>query len=161
MKNTIAVILIFLLVTGIGIADEGKKYGEKITVKETTQIGTILDAPDTYVGKTVLIEGTVVNVCDDAGCWIDVKGSDGNTIRVKVDDGVIVFPVEEKGKTAKVQGVVYGVEVEEGADMTHVGEEQKEEKKSCLDECSTPCGEKKEKKTKTVYMLKGIGAVIG
>jgi len=42
-------------------------------------------------------------VLDDAGA----EGrADGPTLRLKVDDGVIVFPVTAKGKKAVAQGVV-------------------------------------------------------
>jgi len=51
----------------------------------------------------VLIEGTIVDVCTNIGCWIELRGeASGQKIRVKVEDGEIVFPVTIRGKHARV-----------------------------------------------------------
>ncbi|HSR68639.1 MAG TPA: DUF4920 domain-containing protein [Acidobacteriota bacterium] len=57
-------------------------------------------------GKRVRIDGEVVEVCAMAGCWIEVRDQAGDRIRVKVDDGVIVFPESLKGKQVKAEGTV-------------------------------------------------------
>jgi hypothetical protein len=50
------------------------------------------------------------------GCWMALApdqttqgAKDGSTLMIKVDDGVIVFPVSAKGKRAAAQGVVQRV----------------------------------------------------
>ncbi len=62
---------------------------------------------DAFNGKRVKVEGPIVDVCSEKGCWIAI-GSDKEfqTIRFKVDDGVIVFPMTLKGSNAVVEGVV-------------------------------------------------------
>lgn len=83
------------------------KYRKEITVKEKTKISDILSQPKKFNGKRVLVEGRVVDVCTNQGCWIMIlEGKDPEPIRFKVDDGVIVFPVEDKGGTVRAQGVV-------------------------------------------------------
>jgi hypothetical protein len=57
------------------------------------------------------------------GCWMTlapagVTGDTPATLRLKVDDGVIVFPVSAKGRTAVAQGVVEAI----GGDDHHAGE---------------------------------------
>lgn len=49
----------------------------------------------------------IVEVCEEMGCWIAL-GSDKEfqTIRFKVEDGVIVFPMWAKGLNATVEGVL-------------------------------------------------------
>ena len=81
--------------------DPLKKYGKPLTVKETSKISDVLAHPDQFNGKRVKVQGPIVDVCEMKGCWIAV-GSDKEfeSMRIKVEDGVIVFPPEAKGKRA-------------------------------------------------------------
>ena len=48
-------------------------------------------------------------VCAHEGCWMALSAdgrADGPTLRLKVDDGVIVFPVTAKGHKAVAEGVL-------------------------------------------------------
>lgn len=92
---------------------EGKVYGQG--VKEdipTVKVSELLAHPDKWVGKTVRVEGPITGVCKKRGCWISI-GSDEEfeDLRIKVDDGVIVFPAEAKGKFAVAQGVFTKIEM--------------------------------------------------
>ena len=85
-------------------------YGGGVSVAEPTPIGKILADPDAYVGKTVRIEGKVLDVCPMKGCWMELAGEDGKqSLKVKVDDGMIVFPVTSKGKLAVAEGTVEAI----------------------------------------------------
>ena len=80
-------------------------YGDKITLHRINNIGELLNTPRSYLGEDILISGEITEVCPMRGCWIDV--TDINTdlsIRVKVTDGKIVFPLSAKGKHVDVQG---------------------------------------------------------
>ena len=88
----------------------GENYGSGVKVAEATPISKILADPDAYVGKTVRIEGKVLDVCPMKGCWMELAGEDGKqSLKVKVDDGVIVFPVTSKGKLAVAEGTVEAI----------------------------------------------------
>jgi hypothetical protein len=89
-------------------ADEkGKVYGAGVTLKDSTSISAILDKPDDFKGKAVRVEGMLVDVCSKRGCWIEMAGdAPGKKMRFKVQDGVMVFPVTDKGKYAVAEGVV-------------------------------------------------------
>jgi hypothetical protein len=80
--------------------------GEAVDVAAATPIGDILAAPADYVGKVVRVEGEVSGVCQHMGCWMDVGDEQGRRIRIKVEDGVIVFPGDAVGKPAVAQGTV-------------------------------------------------------
>ena len=80
--------------------------GEPVDVAEVTPIADILAAPGDYEGKTVKVEGEVDGVCTRMGCWMDIGDEAGNHIRIKVQDGVIVFPGDSVGKKACAQGTV-------------------------------------------------------
>ena len=91
----------------------GESYGAGVTLAETTSIAKILADPDAYVGKTVRIEGRVLEVCPKKGCWMelseDPEGKRPARLRVKVEDDVIVFPVTAEGKLAVAEGVVEAI----------------------------------------------------
>lgn len=151
MKKIFVAIMAIIIVSNIINAKDSKKYGKEISLKEKTSISKILENPEEFVGKKVLVEGTVVGVCAKRGCWMDISGEkDFEKIKVKVNDGEIVFPMEAKGKKALVEGEVYSIVVE--------GEE-------CGENCSKKDKKdeqkhKHEKTTKKVYQIKGLGAEI-
>jgi len=86
--------------------EEGTVYGQAPTAQDTVKISDLLAHPDQYVDKTVRVEGLVVDVCAKRGCWMELASDqEFQSLRVKVDDGVIVFPLEAKGKRALAEGV--------------------------------------------------------
>lgn len=149
-------ILLFLLILGITlVAEDTKKYGKEITSTEKVNISQLLNNPTAFEGKKVLVEGTVLNVCAKRGCWIELASDEEfQSIRVKVKDGDIVFPMEAKGKTALVEGEFYSFQVETEAECSG-GECGDNKKEGAEAEC-----EHKEKHAKTVYQIKGLGAEI-
>lgn len=151
MKKTLFIVLALLISTSF--AGDGKKYGKDITLKEKTKVSDILANPEKYVGKKVLIEGPVVDVCDKRGCWIEI-GSDKQfeKIKVKVKDGEIVFPMEEKGKDAVVEGEVYKISLTKEQALERAKEEAKEH--GTKFDPSSVTG------PVTFYQIKGIGAEI-
>jgi len=174
MRRVIVSALVLALATSAGLAAAAKKYGKPLTVKETTKISDIYAQPDQFNGKRVKVQGPVVDVCSSRGCWIAI-GSDKEfqTLRFKVDDGVIVFPMDAKGLNAVVEGVVSvtTLSVEEqlaaakagqdammaaqhagGGDHKEMAEKMAKEKKT-IDPASI-------KGPKTVIMIKGEGAEI-
>lgn len=80
-------------------------FGAPLTLKETISIARLLADPKAYEGKVVRVEGSVSDVCPKAGCWMDLTTAEG-TVKIKVDDGVIVFPVDAKGRAAVAEGKV-------------------------------------------------------
>ena len=133
-------------------SDDGK-YGAAITLEEKTDISGILNSPEDYLDQTVLVEGKIHDVCQKMGCWMEIESSvEGELIKVKVEDGVIVFPVEAKGQTALIEGTVYKIELtqEKAVDyLEHIAEEQNEKF-----DPSTVTG------PMTIYQIKGLGAEI-
>lgn len=110
-----------LLLSALPVAAETcdkASYGKGVTLTESTPVAAILDQPGQFVGKEVRIEGEVQAVCEMAGCWLEVAASEGGeggrTLKVKVKDGDIVFPVGAKGKRAVAQGKVEDLEMSRG-----------------------------------------------
>jgi hypothetical protein len=107
MKRTVFFALALAAVTSLAVsADEkGTTYGNGVKLTTSVKVADLLAMPDHYVGKNVRVDGTVRAVCQEMGCWIQIaddEKTDG--IQFKVDDGVIVFPKDAKGKRASAEG---------------------------------------------------------
>jgi hypothetical protein len=85
-------------------------YGAGVSVPETTPLTRVLEQPREFEGKTVKVDGVVTAVCSAMGCWMALApegaAAQAKTLLVKVEDGVIVFPVSAKGRRATAQGVI-------------------------------------------------------
>ena len=87
-------------------ADEGKTYGEGVTLKRSVPVGTLLSTPAAHLGKVVRVDGVVSKVCQSMGCWLEVADPAlGRGVRFKARDGVIVFPKDASGRKVSAQGV--------------------------------------------------------
>ncbi|NWF51291.1 MAG: DUF4920 domain-containing protein [Ignavibacteriaceae bacterium] len=146
-------IISFILLLSVTVFAQTEKFGKELTLADKTNISDILLNPSEFEGKTVLVEGEILDVCPMAGCWMELKGDAGNQkIKVKVKDGEIVFPVEAKGKTALVEGTVYKIELTQEEAVEYY-QHQAEEKGVEFDP-STVTG------PVTIYQIKGLGAEI-
>lgn len=145
-----------LIMTGPLLAqskEETKSLGSELTLSEVTAVSVLLETPEEFVGREILIEGKVADVCPKMGCWMDIENKDGSeTFQVKVKDGEIVFPVSAKGKMARVQGVVEAIEMTQ-EDAVAFYQHKADEKGEEFDP-ATVTGPMK------YYRLKGKGAVI-
>lgn len=93
-----------------------QKFGTGVAIDQPTPIADIVKNPEAYVGMTLRVDGTATAVCQHMGCWMAVAASDAAdapTVRLKVDDGVIVFPVSAKGKAVSAQGVFERVKTDD------------------------------------------------
>lgn len=146
---TIVVFIQFSFAAG----GEDKQFGQALSQDSLTAISDILANPNTYLGKKVLVQGRIVDVCKKRGCWMEIAGDkEFESIRVKVDDGVIVFPLSARGKMAKVEGILekYELTLEQTIKrLEHHAEEQGEE----FDPATVTEG-------LTFYQLRGLGALI-
>ena len=106
MKRRTLVAVVAVMLCGAAAVAAEEKFGAGVTLKDATPIAKLFESPKSYVGKTVRIEGTVSAVCEEMGCWMELKDeASGKAIQLKVDDGVIVFPLAAKGKKATGEGV--------------------------------------------------------
>ena len=126
--------------------------GAELTLTEITKISDILKDKDSFLGKRVLVEAEILQVCEANGCWIELKSDDEDMLRVKVRDGEIVFPVEAKGKTALVEGELYKVEMDHETAIKYF--------KHLADDAGREFDPSTVTGSYTLYQLKGIGAVI-
>src|SRR5512137_2048093 len=106
MRTWMTVVAV-LLALQVALGGGKKNYGKALTLTEVTKISAILAAPESFNGKRVLVEGDIVGVCPERGCWIKIASDkEFESLTFKVDDGVIIFPLDAKGKKARAEGVI-------------------------------------------------------
>jgi hypothetical protein len=84
-------------------------FGVAPALTEVTPLTNVIARPMDFEKKTVRVEGVVTAVCQMMGCWLALAATDASqspTMLVKVDDGVIIFPISARGRRATVQGVI-------------------------------------------------------
>jgi hypothetical protein len=110
MKNRVALWLGVAVAVMLSVqAQQPQTFGTGVSLTETTRLTDLIERPAEFEGKTVRVEGSVQAVCEHMGCWMAFavdSAPNGRTLFVKVDDGVIVFPVSAKGHRAVAQGVM-------------------------------------------------------
>jgi len=144
------IVLLSLFLPSVALA---KTYGQGVTLSEETAISAIIDNPSNYVGQKVKVSGLVIDVCSTRGCWIYLAGDrEFEKIRIKVTDGEIVFPMEARGKTAVVEGVVESMELTR-AEVIKRRKHHAEETGTSFDPATVTSGE-------SVLRIRGFGSDI-
>lgn len=129
------------------------KLGKPLELKEPVSIADILAKPETYLNKTVQVKGKVTEVCQMMGCWMAIADPATNgSIRIKVEEGEIVFPKNAPGKTAIAEGKLVKLSMTKEqaiAQAKHEAEEQG--RKFDASSVTAPA---------VIYQIKGTGAVL-
>ena len=130
-----------------------ESYGKGAKAKDVTEISHLVSNAVKYADKTVTVEGTVVDVCAKRGCWMKLAPKKGfETVRIKVRDGVMVFPMSARGKRAIARGIL------------KVSKLSKERTVSYMAHLSEERGQKFDPKSvkegMTIYQINADGAVI-
>ena len=151
LRTTLAAAVLATLAAAPALA--ATKYGKGVSDATPVKLSELMATPDAYVGKVVKVEGLVTEVCPKRGCWINVAGDkEFQTIRVKVEDGVIVFPLTDKGKKVVAEGTFTKMELTK--------EQAIERAKHEAEETRTKCDPQSITGPQTVFQIMGIGAVV-
>ncbi|NCO52545.1 MAG: DUF4920 domain-containing protein [Deltaproteobacteria bacterium] len=130
-----------------------KTFGAGLSLEKTIAVSELLEKGDTYVGKQVQVQGMIVDVCQTRGCWMYIAGDKPfEKIRIKVNDGEIVFPLEARGQKAKVEGVVEKFDLSR-EEVIERRRHHAEEKGEDFDPATVTKGE-------TFFQIRGTGAEI-
>lgn len=129
------------------------KLGKPLVLKEQTAIDVLLNSPASYTGKQVQVKGKITEVCQMQGCWMALTDTASNRmIRIKVNDGEIVFPTEAVGKSAIAEGKLVKIELTKEQAIERAKHEA-EERGRKFDASKIKSGE-------TIYQIRGTGAVV-
>lgn len=106
---TCRAIFVFLIVFVQFTATPSMAQQAGLAVNSSTfaevKISELINDPYAYVDKAVTIVGAVGDVCPARGCWADVVGAEGDTVRFKVPDGQMVFTAAMAGEQVTATGV--------------------------------------------------------
>jgi hypothetical protein len=78
--------------------------GERIT-QPLVQLTDIANNPDRYANRVVATSGTVTAVCQEMGCWMELKDSSGRA-HVRMHGHTFFVPKTASGHLARVQATV-------------------------------------------------------
>ncbi len=73
--------------------------------------------PAAFDGEVVQVEGTIVEICSNMGCWVELRDAEDNAVTVKVDDGVVDFREFVAEKQYMVAEGVFQTAGEHGAQV--------------------------------------------
>jgi hypothetical protein len=154
------------LTTAPVMAGESESYGEGVVLDEAVAIDTLLTNPKDYVGRKVRVDGVITAVCKKRGCWMQVTDAEsGKGVRIKVEDGVIVFPYTSMGREAQAEGVFEAIKLtpEESEARTNAAHNHGEGEDCDKDGPKSPAagaGCDAPAIDEYVYLIRGTGAVI-
>ena len=103
-----AVLCTLALAAPLAQTPSPQKLGAGVSDRPATSIADLYKSPESFVGKTVRLEGVVTAVCEQMGCWMALAPADqpSQTVRFKVDHGgALTFPIAARGKVATAEGV--------------------------------------------------------
>jgi hypothetical protein len=130
-----------------------KKLGRPLTLERPVSVRDVLAKPESLVGKTVQVKGKVTEVCQMMGCWMAlVDPVTQSLIRVKVNDGDIVFPKEAVGKMAVAEGKLAKLTLSREQAIARARHEAEEQGRAFDPKSVTG--------PVTFYQIQGSGAVI-
>ncbi|MCS6798060.1 MAG: DUF4920 domain-containing protein [Myxococcota bacterium] len=88
-------------------AGSGRTFGQPpVAGVPAARISELLADPARFEGREVELRGTVAQVCQRMGCWMELRGEDGAEVRVPLAGHSFFLPRDVVGKQALVQGRV-------------------------------------------------------
>lgn len=145
-------LLSFLLLASACLSAE-LKLGKPLTLKEPVSVAAVMEKPGSLVGKTVQVKGKIAAVCQMMGCWMNLTDpATGKSIRVKVNDGDIVFPKDAAGRMAIAEGTLAKIELTREQAVAQAQHEAGENGRTF--------DPKSVRGPVTTYQIQGTGAVI-
>jgi hypothetical protein len=146
-------VLSTLLMAGGALAGSGQVFGKGVAAADTVKVSELMANPDAFVGQTIRVQGTAVAVCAHRGCWVNIASDqEGQTVRVKVKDGEIVFPAELVGDQLLAEGVWTSNQLDLETTRKLCAADAEKHGKQFDPESVTEC--------MTLYQLSGTGAVV-
>lgn len=144
-------LIAFLLLMGAVACAGETRLGKSFTLPDAVPVKRLMAAPDAYTGKVVQVKGRVTEVCQMMGCWVQL--ADGSSaVRIKVNDGELIFPKSAIGRQAIAEGTLTKLELTREQAVARARHEAEEQGRK-FHPASVRAGA-------TIYQIQGTGAVI-
>jgi hypothetical protein len=149
MIRSVVPVALTVMVLGSVVLAQSTRYGAPVTAQSLpVEVSALYAAPESFVGKTVRVEGIVTSVCTEMGCWVAVKDrKTDQTVRFQAEhDGKVVFPITLNGRAGSFQG-----------EFVKIGANDHEAKEAAAEHAH---GEPKNADFGSRYQIKFSGAVV-
>jgi hypothetical protein len=87
--------------------DSVEFFGDSIMEGGATPANQLLIELKGKDSVKVKVIGTIEEICQKKGCWMDINIGDGKTMKVSFKDYAFFVPKNVKGKTAIFEGIAY------------------------------------------------------
>jgi hypothetical protein len=91
-------------VAPVGVPEGWTGYGAGVSGTDVITSRMLLAAAESYNGRSVVVEGQIVDVCQKKGCWMTMLDGD-REMRVTFKDYAFFVPLDASGKYARIEGV--------------------------------------------------------
>lgn len=90
------------------LEDGSRLFGSEMSEeREVVPLGTILASPAEYEGQVVKTEGEIAQVCQQMGCWMELRADENSPgIRVPMAGHSFYLPRDLAGSRATIEGTV-------------------------------------------------------
>jgi len=80
------------------------RLGEPISAQEVA-LADVAKAPETFAGRSFTTRGTVTAVCQEMGCWMEIKDA-SNGAHLRMHGHSFFVPKTASGRVARVQATL-------------------------------------------------------
>lgn len=87
-----------------GDASKGDIYGKKISKKGAVDIAEVAERLENEPVVYAKAKATIVDVCANKGCWLNLQVDEHTTAFVKMKDYAFFLPVAAAGKEVVIEG---------------------------------------------------------
>jgi len=100
------------------------KRGAPLGKSEVVSLSDVMESPEKFVGRQVLVKGMIVRSCKMEGCWAELAPSMDSkaSVRVKFKDHQFFIPLKSEGFKAKAEGV-FSLKVLSKEEVEHLMED--------------------------------------
>ncbi len=147
LRRLLSIALFSVLLSSCGnrVSKDNPSKNEESGITTIVEFDSLIANPDSYVGKTISIEGKVVHVCTETGKKMFITGHNPDVrLYVAAGDKISKFPMELLGSEITVEGLITRVsgtansetEMKEGG-MKEMHQGQNHAESMSQDSCET------------------------
>ncbi len=106
IKRIFSFVIIAAIVASCGTKSQ-KETASTTEAAAKVEFASLVENPDNYVGKSIIVEGKVVHVCTHSGKKLFIVGENPDiTLFIAAGEDMPKFPLELMGSTVAVEGVI-------------------------------------------------------
>jgi hypothetical protein len=80
-----------------------RRFGKPIRSNDAVTLAAVAADPKTFNHRSIVTEGTVTKVCQEAGCWMAIKDGAHDAL-VRMENHAFFLPKDAAGQHARIEG---------------------------------------------------------